>query len=195
MPQSPLSALNGALSLKAHFEEAWKAHSKAGLSVLWQRLEVLFGQVQLPSGPEFLRRKPAQISVGQAQRILITMALLHEPALIIADEPTSALDPVTQIQIVELLKRVNRQQGTTMLYVSHDLVSVIKVCDRVAVMDSGSIVEILPVEELGRAKHPATRSLLASLPVPPDVLMRYRHTDAGDESLSYAHCPGLMSHQ
>ena len=174
VPQSPLSALNGALSLKAHFEEAWRAHSKAGRESLSRRLEVLLQQVQLPSDAEFLRRKPAQISVGQAQRVLIALALLHEPALLIADEPTSALDPVTQIQIIDLLKQINRAHGTTILYISHDLVSVIKLCDRVAVMSAGSLVEVLPVSELAQASHATTRDLLSSLPVPPEILLRYR---------------------
>ena len=174
VPQSPLSALNGALSLQSHFKAAWNAHRKADSYALSERLRLLLEAVHLPSDTDFLRRRPNEISVGQAQRVLIALALLHEPALLIADEPTSALDPLTQIQVVELLKELNRTLGTTMLYISHDLVSVIRLCDRVAIMDQGQIVETLPVGELARAQHQATRSLLATLPVPPDVLLRYR---------------------
>ena len=177
VPQSPLSALNGAVSLKTHFEEAWRAHNRAGRQALAERLRVLLEEVQLPSDIDFLKRRPAEISVGQAQRILIALGLLHEPALLIADEPTSALDPVTQIQVVDLLKRLNRTLGTTMLYISHDLVSLMRLCDRVAVMNQGEIVEVLPVSELSRAKHPATRSLIETLPVPPEVLLRYREDE------------------
>ena len=174
VPQSPLSALNGAVTLKTHFEEAWRAHSKAGREALSRRIEGLMEAVQLPSDGELLLRRPAQISVGQAQRVLIALALLHEPAVLIADEPTSALDPVTQVQVVDLLKRLNRSLGTTMLYISHDLLSVVRLCDRVAVMDRGRIVEVLPASKLEDAKHPATQSLISTLPVPPEVLLRYR---------------------
>lgn len=174
IPQSPMTALNAAISLQTHFNEAWRAHENSGRAALAQRLETLLAEVQLPSDPEFLRRRPSQISVGQAQRVLIALALLHRPALIVADEPTSALDPVTQTQIVDLLKNLNRQHGTTLLYISHDLISVLQLSDRIAVLDAGTIVEILPAVEIDRARHPATRALLHALPVPPDVLLAYR---------------------
>ena len=174
IPQSPMSALNPALSLERHFREAWRAHrSKAG-EALQERMYTLLEEVQLPANRDFLGRRPAQISVGQAQRVLIALALLHEPALLVADEPTSALDPVTQTQIVELLLRLNRRHGVSLLYVSHDLVSVLGLCHRIAVLDAGTIVESLNVDELSCARHPATRRLLAALPVPPEVLLRYR---------------------
>jgi ABC-type dipeptide/oligopeptide/nickel transport system ATPase component len=134
----------------------------------------LLAEVRLPCDSEFLRRRPAQISVGQAQRVLIALALLHGPALIIADEPTSALDPVTQTQIVDLLKRLNRIHGTTLLYISHDLVSVLQLSDRIAVLDGGMIMESLGVDELGEARHAATLALIRALPVPPDILLRFR---------------------
>ncbi|WP_263376323.1 ATP-binding cassette domain-containing protein [Granulicella aggregans] len=171
IPQSPLSALNPALSLLDHFSHAWKAHNKGGQSVFKQRLVTVLTEVQLPTDAEFLSRRPSQISVGQAQRILIALALLHRPAIIIADEPTSALDPVTQNQIVELLRHLTRLHGTALLYISHDLVSVVQLCDRMAVLDAGEIVETLAVKDLGLARHPMTRALLGALPVPVDVLL------------------------
>jgi len=174
IPQSPMTALNSAISLRSHFVEAWNAHEHHGGSELDRRVRELLTEVQLPSDRDFLRRRPSQISVGQAQRVLIALALLHSPALIIADEPTSALDPVTQAQIVDLLRRLNRRHGTAMLYVSHDLVSVLRLCDRVAILDSGTIAECLPVEELSRASHDSTRALLGTLPVPIEVLLRFR---------------------
>ena len=174
IPQSPMTALNAAISLQTHFNEAWRAHEKSGNAALAQRLHTLLDEVQLPSDPEFLRRRPSQISVGQAQRVLIALAMLHRPALIIADEPTSALDPMTQSQIVDLLKKLNCQHGTTLLYISHDLISVLQLSDRIAVLDAGTIVEILPVTEIGQARHAATLALLNALPVPPDVLLSYR---------------------
>lgn len=173
IPQSPMTALNSAISLENHFREAWRAHEKNGATSS-ARVQRLLDEVQLPSDPEFLRRRPSQISVGQAQRVLIALALLHSPALIIADEPTSALDPVTQAQIVDLLKGLSRNHGATLLYVSHDLVSVLRICDRIAVLESGTIVETLPVNQLTAARHPATLNLLSTLPVPPSVLLSYR---------------------
>lgn len=173
IPQSPMSALNPAVSLQRQFREAWKAHED-DQEEFRARLQRLLEEVQLPAGEEFLRRKPAEISVGQAQRVLIAMALLHKPALIIADEPTSALDPVTQVQIVDLLKRVNRSHGAAIVYVSHDLVSAIQLGHRIAVLADGAIVEDLPIAELGRARHPSTISLLHALPVPPEILVSLR---------------------
>jgi len=174
IPQSPMTALNAAISLEAHFIEAWRAHQSSGRSGLYKRLAPLLAEVQLPSDPEFLRRRPSQISVGQAQRVLIAMALLHRPALLIADEPTSALDPVTQAQVIDLLRRLNRQHGTSLLYISHDLVSVLQLCDRIAVLEDGAIVENLPVTQISHARHGSTRALLNALPAPPDVLLAHR---------------------
>lgn len=174
VPQSPMTALNGALTLRSHFEEAWRAHRENDRARLDSRIGELMEQVQLPSTGEFLRRRPAQISIGQAQRVLIALALLHRPALLIADEPTSALDPATQAEILRLLRRLNREGATTLLYISHDLLSVLQLCSRVAVLDQGTIVECLPVDELAtRGCHPATRSLLQALPVPAELLAGY----------------------
>jgi peptide/nickel transport system ATP-binding protein len=174
IPQSPMTALNSAISLQSHFNEAWKAHRKNDRAALDTRMRELLAEVQLPCSPEFLRRRPSEISVGQAQRILIALALLHRPALIVADEPTSALDPVTQSQIVNLLRKLNRSHGATLLYISHDLVSVLQLADRIAVLNEGTIVECLPVGELNEARHHATLALLNALPVPPHVLLSFR---------------------
>lgn len=184
IPQSPMTALNSAISLQSHFHEAWKAHDQRGRSACEERVRELMAEVQLPPDPDFRRRRPAQISVGQAQRVLIALALLHRPRLIIADEPTSALDPVTQTQIIELLRKLNRRHETALLYVSHDLISVLRLCDRIAVLDGERIVESLPVLSIGDAAHPATRMLLKTLPAPPKVLLRFRDTDAGESAMA-----------
>jgi ABC-type glutathione transport system ATPase component len=173
IPQSPMTALNSAVSLQTHFNEAWRAHER-GCAHLRARLEALLNEVQLPSDTEFLRRRPSQISVGQAQRVLIALALLHRPALLIADEPTSALDPVTQVQIVDLLRNLRRTHCTALLYISHDLVSVLRLSDRLAVLDEGTIAESLNVSEITNARHKTTRALLQALPVPSDVLLSYQ---------------------
>ena len=181
IPQSPMTALNAAVTLRCHFEEAWTAHEKRNRASLDERVRELMTEVQLPSDAAFLRRRPREISVGQAQRVLIALALLHRPALIIADEPTSALDPVTQSQIVDLLKGLNRRYGMTLLYISHDLISVIQLCDRVAVLHEGAILEDLPVGRLDQARHPASLALLHALPVPAETLLRFRDNPAADE--------------
>ncbi len=174
VPQSPLSALNSVVSLRSHFEEAWRAHDEGGRKALDRRLEELMPEVQLPVSTEFLKRRPREISVGQAQRVMIALALLHRPAVLVADEPTSALDPVTQRGIVKLLSRLNRESGTTLLYISHDLISVLQLCDRLAVLDKGGIAECLPAAKIEHAEHPATLSLLRTLPAPAHVLLGYR---------------------
>jgi peptide/nickel transport system ATP-binding protein len=173
IPQSPMSALNPAVTLLRQFREAWRAHEDKQKEFR-ATLHGLLEEVQLPASEDFLRRRPSEISVGQAQRVLIAMALLHRPSLIIADEPTSALDPVTQVQIVDLLRRVNRSHGAAIVYVSHDLVSAIQLGHRIAVLSDGAIVEDLPVIELARARHPATLGLLKTLPVPPEILVSFR---------------------
>ena len=174
VPQSPMSALNAVVSLRAHFDEVWRAHQQSGRRALNERLQSLLPEVQLSCDPAFLSRKPGEISVGQAQRIMIALALLHKPALLIADEPTSALDPVTQAEIVRLLRHLNQTSATTLLYISHDLVSVLQLCDRLAVLDGGFLVESLPIGAIEQAQHPATLSLLRALPAPPSVLLAYR---------------------
>jgi ABC-type glutathione transport system ATPase component len=174
VPQSPMTALNPAVSLQSHFEEAWRAHDSSGRKALESRLKQLMQEVQLPAGDDaFLRRKPGQISVGQAQRVLIALALLHRPAILIADEPTSALDPVTQSEIIRLLRQLTRRHGTALLYISHDLLSVLQLCDRLAVLHSGTIVECMPIAKIEQARHPATLSLLRALPVPVQVLLSH----------------------
>lgn len=181
VPQSPMAALNGAISLRAHFEEAWRAHQDSGQRALDARLLHLMEEVQLPSRDQsFLRRKPGQISVGQAQRILIALALLHRPSILIADEPTSALDPVTQSEIVSLLRQLSRRHGTALLYISHDLVSVLQLCDKLAVLDAGVIAECMPLAGIEQMRHPATLSLFHSLPVPLRVLLA--HVRDGSEN-------------
>jgi ABC-type glutathione transport system ATPase component len=187
IPQSPSSALNGSLKLITHFEEAWRAHRTGSRSELASRLKMLMEQVGLPSTADFLSRKPAQISVGQAQRILIALALLHRPALIIADEPTSALDAGNRLGVMDLLRNANLLDETALLYISHDLLSVLQLCQRIAVLHDGQIVESLPVcgiEE--QANHPATVALLRSLPIPAGILHTFKHTARSKRSATLA---------
>jgi peptide/nickel transport system ATP-binding protein len=113
-------------------------------------------------GPEHRFRYPHQISGGQRQRVAIARALIMEPRILLLDEPTSALDLSVQAEILNLLKRIGRDRGLTLLMVSHDLAVIAHMCTRIAVMHRGEIVEMLPVERLrsGEADHPYSRELL-----------------------------------
>jgi ABC-type dipeptide/oligopeptide/nickel transport system ATPase component len=162
--QSPLAALNPALRIGTQILESWRVHrvnaSRAGPDLL-----ELLEMVNLPRDARFLDRYPRQISVGQAQRILIAMAIVHRPALLIADEPTSALDAVTQAEILKLLAGLNRRLGMSVLYISHDLLSVASFCHRIAILERGSIVESGPAEQVfTQPRHSYTRTLLAAIP-------------------------------
>jgi ABC-type dipeptide/oligopeptide/nickel transport system ATPase component len=105
------------------------------------------------------------MSVGQAQRVLIAMAIMHRPALLIADEATSALDVITQAEILALFRELNRSTGMAILYISHDLASVAGICDRIAILDHGAIVECGTAAQIfSHPKHEYTQQLMAALP-------------------------------
>ena len=124
--------------------------------------------VSLAVDKPFLRRYPGELSVGQAQRVLIAMAILHRPALLIADEATSALDALTQSEILRLFARLNRELSMAILYISHDLLSIASLCRRVAILHEGEIVEFAPVSHIfHRPAHPYTRRLIDAIPDAP----------------------------
>jgi peptide/nickel transport system ATP-binding protein len=164
VPQSPLAALNPNLRLGTQLREAWRAHQPGEPD--WQPL---LASVSLPPETSFLRLYPRNLSVGMAQRFLIAMALLHGPSLLLADEPTSALDTITQSEILNLFRRLNRERGIGILYISHDLASVGALCSRVAILHQGQIVESAATQEVfGAPQHAYTRKLIDAIPqLPP----------------------------
>jgi peptide/nickel transport system ATP-binding protein len=163
--QSPLSSLNPALKIRTQLREAWRAHATGAIANGDSALRAALESVSLPSGDEFLKKYPSQMSVGQAQRVLIAMAVIHRPALLIADEATSALDVITQSEILALFRQLNRQTGTAILYISHDLASVAEICDRIAILHGGQIVECGTKEQVFSApQHEYTRRLMAAIP-------------------------------
>ena len=163
--QSPMSSLNPALRIGAQLEEAWDIHVRSTRGERRRAVMEAMENVSLPACDDFLRRYPSQLSVGQAQRVLIAMAVLHRPPLLIADEPTSALDIITQSEILELFSSLNRKLGMSILYISHDLLSVATISHRVAVMEQGEIVECRKTAEVFAApEHPYTRRVIAALP-------------------------------
>lgn len=165
IPQAPAAALNPTLRLETQLREAWVAHSKDPWKAQSGRIKDLFGQAELPSDDGFLRRFPHQISIGQAQRVLIVMSLLHAPALVIADEPTSALDMITQREIRELIRRISKERDMSVLFISHDLLSVASICGRIAILYDGEIVECGQVGDIiRRPRHPYTEQLITAVP-------------------------------
>jgi peptide/nickel transport system ATP-binding protein len=168
--QSPLASLNPALQIRTQLKEAWRAHSDSGTTAedCDRAIQSAMRSVSLPSGSDahdFLLKRASQLSVGQAQRVLIAMAILHRPALLVADEATSALDVITQSEILELFARLNREIGMSILYISHDLPSVAGICQRIAILHEGEIVESGPTDQIFTAPvHPYTRRLMAALP-------------------------------
>jgi ABC-type dipeptide/oligopeptide/nickel transport system ATPase component len=171
--QSPMSSLNPALRIGKQLEEAWNIHQHSTRNESEKALLDSLENVSLPADANFLRRYPAELSVGQAQRVLIAMAVLHKPALLIADEPTSALDVITQAEILQLFSALNRKLGMSILYISHDLLSVATISHRVAVMDQGEIVECRTTADLfTNPDQPYTRKLIAALPVTPQFLAK-----------------------
>jgi peptide/nickel transport system ATP-binding protein len=165
--QSPLASLNPALKIRTQLQEAWRAHrDRAATSGDCEfAIQQALKNVSLPADPDFLQKHASQLSVGQAQRVLIAMAVLHRPALLIADEATSALDVITQSEILQLFASLNREIGMSILYISHDLPSVAGICQRIAILNEGEIVECGPTAQIFAAPvHPYTRRLMASLP-------------------------------
>jgi len=171
--QSPLSSLNPALRIGSQLSEAWRAHATGTREQCSEAIASALTSVSLPNDPEFLRRRPSQLSVGQAQRVIIAMAILHRPSLLIADEATSALDTITQSEILALFARLNRELGTGILYISHDLLSVAALCHRIAILNSGEIVECGPPSQIfGAPQHSYTQKLVAALPRLPEFPSR-----------------------
>jgi ABC-type dipeptide/oligopeptide/nickel transport system ATPase component len=164
--QSPLAALNPALRIGTLLRETWRIHARGDGSA---RIRELLQSVDLPAADDFLSRYPSQLSVGQAQRVVIAMALMHRPSLLLADEPTSALDPITQADILELFGRISQDFHTAILYISHDLQSIASLCHRVAILEGGVIVECGDTRQVFQnPTHPYTRRLIEALPKRPE---------------------------
>jgi ABC-type glutathione transport system ATPase component len=163
--QSPLSSLNPALKIRTQLKEAWRAHAAGTSADCANAIQASLQSVSLPATDEFLRKHPSQMSVGQAQRVLIAMAVMHRPALLIADEATSALDVITQSEILALFRELNRSTGMAILYISHDLASVAGICDRIAILHQGEIVECGATGQIfADPQHSYTQQLMAAMP-------------------------------
>ena len=171
--QSPLTSLNPALCIGVQLREAWRAHARGSKEECFSAVRAALRSVSLPDDNEFLARRASQLSVGQGQRVIIAMAILHRPALLIADEATSALDTITQSEILTLFRQLNREMGMAILYISHDLLSVATLCHRIAILNEGKIAECdAPEVIFDSPRHPYTRRLIAALPSRPQHISR-----------------------
>src|SRR5215467_8172953 len=165
--QEPATALNPSLTIGTQLREVLRYHKQMNKSQATEHIVQMLADVRLADADHVMAAYPHQLSGGQQQRVVIAMALLTQPSLLLLDEPTTALDVTIAAGIIELIKEVRHQFGTSMLYISHDLGRVMEVCDRVYVMYAGQVVESGPTAQVFNAPcHPYTRGLLRAIPLP-----------------------------
>jgi peptide/nickel transport system ATP-binding protein len=164
--QQPTSSLNPVYEVGRQIEEVLRIHRDLKGKAAEARALELLRMVGIPDPQRRLKAFPHEMSGGMAQRVMIAMALACEPELLIADEPTTALDVTIQAQILDLMRNLRDETGTAIVLITHDLGVVAEMCDRVAVMYAGEIVEQTDVTSLFREPlHPYTRGLIGSIPV------------------------------
>ena len=163
--QDPMMTLNPVLRVGDQMARAVRAHDRVSRRAAWDRAEAALGVVGIPAARERLSAYPHQRSGGMRQRVAIAIALLHQPAVLIADEPTTALDVSIQGQILAEVRRLADDLGTAIVWVTHDLAVVSSLADDICVMYAGRIVERGPAEAvIARPLHPYTRGLMDSVP-------------------------------
>ena len=163
--QDPMTALNPVLSIGEQIIEALIQHLPIDRAEAYGRAVESLRRVEITSPEEKMHHYPHQLSGGMRQRVMIAMALACEPKILIADEPTTALDVLIQAQILQLLEKIKKQSGMSILLITHDLGIVTEIADRVLVMYAGEIVESGPVDQVFRSPlHPYTKGLKNSVP-------------------------------
>ncbi|KGX92958.1 peptide ABC transporter ATP-binding protein [Pontibacillus halophilus JSM 076056 = DSM 19796] len=163
--QEPMTSLNPVMTIEKQLVEAIKEHMDYTKKAAKQHAMAMLEQVGIPRVKEVMKDYPHQLSGGMRQRVMIAMALACEPKLLIADEPTTALDVTIQAQILDVMRRLSEEKQTSILFITHDLGVIAEMCDRVAVMYAGRIVEQGDVYEIfEQPKHPYTKGLLRSIP-------------------------------
>ena len=163
--QEPMTALNPVMRCGDQIDEVLAEHTQLSPSDRRTKILAMIEQVHLPDPVRMYNSYPHQLSGGQRQRIMIAMALILEPSLLIADEPTTALDVTTQAQTLKLIRELQRDRGTGVLFITHDFGVVAEIADRVAVLKQGELVEMGPAANvLSRPVHEYTRMLVSSVP-------------------------------
>ncbi|WP_298925066.1 ABC transporter ATP-binding protein [uncultured Ramlibacter sp.] len=163
--QEPMTSLNPVLTVGRQIAETVQVHQKVGRAEALQRAVEMLRVVQIPEPERRANEYPHQLSGGMRQRVMIALALACNPELLIADEPTTALDVTIQAQILDLLKRLQKEFGMGVVLITHDLGVVAESCDRVVVMYAGRKVEEADVQDLfDRPLHPYTRALMLAMP-------------------------------
>ena len=165
--QEPMASLNPAMKIGRQLMEVLIIHENASKADAYERSLAMLESVKLPDPKRIMNAYPHQISGGQQQRIVIAMALLSKPDLLLLDEPTTALDVTVEAGIVQLVKELARETGTSMLFISHNLGLILETCDRITVMYSGEAVETGTVSDVfDQMRHPYTQGLFNSIPLP-----------------------------
>ncbi len=163
--QDPLTSLNPLYTIGRQLTETIQTHLPVGAAEARQRAIKLLQDTGIPAAQERIDQYPHQFSGGMRQRVVITLALAAEPKRIVADEPTTALDVSIQAQIISLLKKLCKEQGASVMLITHDLGVIAETCDRVAVLHAGRVAEIGPVADvIHRPSHPYTVGLMGSIP-------------------------------
>lgn len=163
--QEPMSALNPSMRIDRQMVEAVMLHTDLNQKQAREHAFAMLEKVGIPSPASVLKSYPHQLSGGMSQRVMIAMALSCDPKLLIADEPTTALDVTIQAQILDLMRKLQKEAGSSVLLITHDLGVVAEMCSRVIVMYAGKIVEEAPVDAIfNNPLHPYTRGLIASVP-------------------------------
>ena len=163
--QEPMTSLNPVLAIEEQIAEGLLIHESCTPAERHEKVLAIMHEVELPDPEKLCKKYPHQLSGGQRQRVMIAAALITEPKLLIADEPTTALDVTIQSQILKLLKKINERHHTAILFISHDLGVIRSLCDRVIVMNHGTIVESGSVDDVFfHPKEDYTRRLLDAIP-------------------------------
>lgn len=164
--QQPQSSLNPVFKVADQVAEVLQIHQNMGREESWEKAVDLLRLVNIPDPEEKAHSYPHEMSGGQAQRVMIAMALALNPQLLLADEPTTALDVTIQAQILDLMRDLRTRMGTSVILITHDLGVIAEMADRVAVMYAGRIVEQSSIDSLfDKPLHPYTQGLIASIPV------------------------------
>jgi oligopeptide/dipeptide ABC transporter ATP-binding protein len=199
--QDPMASLNPLFTIGDQVSEPIRQHEGMGRSAAWKRARELLKAVRIPSPQTRLSQHPHEMSGGMRQRIVGAIGISCEPRLLIADEPTTSLDLTIQAQYLNLLRDLQRKHGLALIFITHNLGIVAKMCDQLAVMYAGRVVESGPVREIFNAPvHPYTRALLSSIPRMSDSRQRLTAIDGQPPDLASPlpgcafapRCPGVV---